>query len=244
MATRPAVESRAPGRSIVARSGSREFGTRKKPAASAATTTGTTTRKTAFQSKCSTMKPESSMPMAPPPPATPAQIATAFARSSRGKTLVRIESVAGMIMAPAAPMTTRAPMSSPDESAIRPAYSEAKPNRARPSLHDALAAESLAERAHREEQAGEHERVGVHHPLLLGRRCAQVARERRQHDVQRRVAQHDDEQAGAEDCENPPTPVAGWRRSIAGEHGSDSSPRSLSRCGSSEMLRDSTATCQ
>ena len=78
---------------------------------------GMFTANTEFQAKCSSMKPVMSGPRATPAPLMPAQMATALARSRRGKTLVMIDSVAGMTMAPATPMTTRAPMSWPAVSA-------------------------------------------------------------------------------------------------------------------------------
>ena len=43
----------------------------------------------------------------------PLQTAMALGRSEAGKTLVRIDSVEGMIIAPARPMTARAPMRPP-----------------------------------------------------------------------------------------------------------------------------------
>jgi len=46
------------------------------------------------------MKPLRIMPTAAPPPAMPAHTAMALDRSEAGKTLVRIDSVEGMIIAP------------------------------------------------------------------------------------------------------------------------------------------------
>ena len=70
--------------------------------------------------------------MAAPDPLMPAHVATALARSSFGKMLVMIDSVAGITMAPAMPMTTRAPMSWLAELATKAANAVATPNSARP----------------------------------------------------------------------------------------------------------------
>ena len=78
--------------------------------------TGTLTRNTEPHQKCSSRKPEATGPMAAPPPAMPAQTAMALGRSSGGKTLVRMDSVAGMTKAAARPITARAPMTSVEES--------------------------------------------------------------------------------------------------------------------------------
>ena len=68
---------------------------------------------TEFQAKCSSTKPLRIMPRAAPPPAMPLHTAMALGRSEAGKTLMRIDSVEGMIMAPARPMAARAAMRAP-----------------------------------------------------------------------------------------------------------------------------------
>ena len=83
------------------------------PTARAPKARGRLTTNTAFQEKCSRMKPLRIMPRAAPPPAMPLHTAMALGRSWAGKTLVRIDSVEGMIIAPARPMTARAPMRPP-----------------------------------------------------------------------------------------------------------------------------------
>ncbi len=79
-------------------------------------------------------------------------------------------------------------------------------------LHEALAAESVAQGAGGEEHAGEDQRVGVDHPLLLAVGEAECLGHLRQRHVQRRVADDDDQQAGAQHPEDhPPAPVdVGW----------------------------------
>src|SRR5947209_11830352 len=101
------IDSPAPVGSRGARSGSREVGTRKRPATKAIATTGRLTRKTDPHQKCSSSQPLVIGPMAPPAPAIPAQMAMARARSSGGNTLVRIDSVAGITSDAPAPISAR-----------------------------------------------------------------------------------------------------------------------------------------
>ena len=71
-------------------------------------------------------------------------------------------------------------------------------------MQRAAPAEAVAEAAHREQQAREHERVRVDHPLELAVAGVEVANERRDRDVEDRVVEHDHEQAQAEHDEDPP----------------------------------------
>ncbi len=89
--------------------------------------------KTECQAKCSRTKPLRSMPRAAPPPAMPLHTAMAFGRSWAGKTLVRIDRVDGMIIAPARPMTARAAMRPAAVSAPKAAYPLARPKRRSPA---------------------------------------------------------------------------------------------------------------
>ena len=75
----------------------------------AAATIGTLTMNTEPHQKWSSRKPPTTGPMATPTPAVAAQMPMAIARSRASvKTLVRSESVAGMMNAAPAPMTARA----------------------------------------------------------------------------------------------------------------------------------------
>ena len=126
------------------------------PATKATSATGTLTRKTEDQSKYSSSRPPKSGPRPTPIAAVPAQMPIALARSSRGKTFVMIDSVAGMISAPPTPM------SGADGDELRRGLDEedgeARQTEERDAgLQRALAAEAIAERAHREQQAGEDE---------------------------------------------------------------------------------------
>ena len=64
-------------------------------------------RKTEPYQKCPSRNPLATGPNAPAAPVMLAQIAIAFGRSCGGKMLMMIESVDGMMNAPAAPMTAR-----------------------------------------------------------------------------------------------------------------------------------------
>ena len=96
--------------------------------------------------------------------AMPAQMPIALARSSRGKTLEMIDSVAGMISAPPTPIAARTAISC--VGGVDEQHGEAGAAEQREAgLQRALAAEAVAERAHRQQQAGEHEQVRVDDPL-------------------------------------------------------------------------------
>ena len=101
------------------------------------------------------------------------------------------------------PMTARAAMSCVDAAGER--------RRRRRDAEDdeadgqrTLAPEPVAQAAGGEQQAGEHERVGVDDPLQLADAGAEVAHERGQRHVDDRVVDHDHEQAHAEHGERRP----------------------------------------
>ena len=107
-AVRPAIDSTAPPRSSFGASWSRELGTTKTQPMMARMRTGRLTRKIEPHSKCSSNQPPVTGPSATPSPEQPAQIAIALARSLASRnTLVRIESVAGMMSAPPTPIRAR-----------------------------------------------------------------------------------------------------------------------------------------
>ncbi|MEZ5137592.1 MAG: hypothetical protein R2711_02070 [Acidimicrobiales bacterium] len=74
-------------------------------------------------------------------------------------------------------------------------------------LEGALAAEAVAEGAGGEQEPGEHERVGVDHPLQRAGAGVQLARQGGQRHVEAGVADDDDHQAGAEHGEDGPAPL-------------------------------------
>ena len=83
--------------------------------------------------KLSTTMAEPSRPRMPPAPAKPAQTPTARSRSSAGKLEVMTDSVAGMIMAAAAPAAIRA-TSSWVEPVAKAAATLASTNSTRPDI--------------------------------------------------------------------------------------------------------------
>ena len=103
-----------------------------------------------------------------PIPATAAQMAIAFGRSSAGKMLVMIDSVVGMIPAAPTPIRARDAISSvalPDRAASTdPAPKIDEPGDQRPAT-----AEAVAEAAGGEQQPREEQQVAVHDPLQLAR---------------------------------------------------------------------------
>ena len=105
---RPTVERKAPTRSRRGAAGSAELGTNRAAAIIPTTITGTLMRNTEPHQKCWSSRPPAMGPTATPTPATPAHIPMAFSLSwGSTKTLVRIESVAGMTSAPPTPMSAR-----------------------------------------------------------------------------------------------------------------------------------------
>ena len=111
-ATRPTPESAAPVQSMRRATGSRDSGRSRRPATTAIAISGTLTMKIEPHQKWSSRKPPTTGPSATPRPAVAAQMPIAIARSRVSvKTLIRSESVAGMMNAAPAPMTARATMS-------------------------------------------------------------------------------------------------------------------------------------
>ena len=147
-------------------------------------------------------------PSTPARPAVPAHTPMALPRSRGGNTLVMIDSVAGMMNAPPMPMNARVAIScSGDVGERRRERAEAEQHE--PDLQRAAPAEAVAQAAGGEQQAGEHQRVRVDHPLQLAVRRVEVAHDRGDRDVEDRVVEHDHEQAEAEDGEDPPPALVG-----------------------------------
>jgi hypothetical protein len=92
------------------------------------------------------------------------------------------------------------------------AYADAAPKSTTPACMNPLRPNRSLRVPAGEEQPGEDERVGVDHPLLLAVGEAQCLRHLRQRDVEGRVADDDDQQAGAQHAEDHPTPAidVGW----------------------------------
>ena len=127
---------------------------------------------------------------------------------SAGNTLVMIDSVAGMMNAPPMPMNARVAISCSDVLANADA-SEPSPKITRPSCSAPRRPKRSPRLPAGEQQAREHERVRVDHPLQLAVGGVEVAHDRGDRDVEDRVVEHDHEQAEAEDGEDPPPPLVG-----------------------------------
>ncbi len=144
--------------------------------------------------------------MAAPAPEKPAQMAMARARSAGGKTLARIESVDGMTNAAPAPMSARVAISWFGFWA-KVDSNDGDADGQQAELEGALATEAVTEGTGREQQPGEHDRVGVDDPLELGGRGAEVLLEGRQRHVEGAVADHDEHEAEAEHARGSPSAV-------------------------------------
>ena len=191
-------------------SGSFDFGTSTAPATRATAMTGTFTRNTDPHQKCSSNQPDAMGPMAAPPPEMPAQMAMALGRSWAGKTLVRMDRVEGITNAAATPITARAVMM---VAAVVGSRRHRRPDEEQhePGLERSLAAVAVADRAGGEQQAGEHQRVGVDHPLQRAGGGIELAGQGRDGDVQARVADDDDHQAHAEHGQDGPATLEDGR---------------------------------
>src|SRR5918994_5989460 len=107
------VESATPGRSSGGAPGRRDSGSQRSPSGAATSTNGTLTRNTQRQPATSTSTPPRTGPMASATPATAAQIPNALARSSGGNSTASSDSEGGNTQAAAAPISARAPITSP-----------------------------------------------------------------------------------------------------------------------------------
>ena len=105
--------------------------------------------------------------MAAPAPAKPAQVAMARVRSSGGKTAVMSDNVAGITKAEPTPMIPRPTMTWAGRGG-EPGDEQPDGEHAEAAEEGPLAPEAVAERPGRQQQAGEHEGVGVDDPVELG----------------------------------------------------------------------------
>jgi hypothetical protein len=109
----------------------------------------------------------------------------------RGKTVTRIDRVAGMISAAPAPSSARVAISWVGLSANIDA-SDARPKITSPTVSAPLR-RSGRQRARGQQQAGEDQRVRRDDPLQLSARRAQILDQPRERDVDDRVGNHDEE---------------------------------------------------
>ena len=166
---------------------SRERGLKMAMATATMATTGRLARNTEPHQKCFRRTPETTGPMAPPAPAKPTQTAIARVRSSGGKIADDQRKRRRHQQRGTDALTARPTMTCPVELA-RPLTSEPAPNSHEADEEGALATEAVAEGAGRQEEAGEHERVGVDDPLQGRRAGTEVFLEGRQRRVEPRHA--------------------------------------------------------
>ena len=154
------------------------------------------------QLKCSSSQPPTMGPSAIATPAMAPHRPMARARSARPvKTFEIRESVAGKVIAAPSPITARAAMSCAGAGGEAARHAgRAEHGQAR--QQHALAAEPVRQAAERQQQRGEDEVVGVHHPLQLGGGGVQFADQGGERHVDHRGVQVDrerGEQQGGED---------------------------------------------
>ena len=165
-APRPARDSTAPTGSSGVSDSSRDSGAKVQIAMNVAATSGRLTSTAEPHQYRSSSAPETIGPMAPPAPAKPAHTPIARFRSSGGKIVVMIESVAGITSAAPMPITA---LAGDDLTCTR---CHAGDERSRPEHHQtseqrALATESVAERTRGQQRPGEHDGVRVEDPCDL-----------------------------------------------------------------------------
>ena len=206
-ALNPTIDSRAPTGSSGDAVLSLECGTSRQPATRAMAMIGRLMRKTAPHQKCSSSSPEVTGPMAAP------AAGDAGPDGDRLGPLAPREDVGqdGQRRGHDERRADAHDRSADDDLGRRGgegADQRAEGEHDQAALQGPLAAEAVAEGTGGEEQAGEDQRVGVDHPLQLGVAGPELVRvgERRQGDVEHRVADDDDDQRGAEDGEDPPAP--------------------------------------
>ena len=156
------------------------------------------------------------------------------------KTLTRMASVAGNISAAPMPIAARQPIRA---SGLSDSGGERRERgeQGQADLHQALAADPVAEAAGGHQQAGEDEHVGVDDPLQLAGGGAELGGQRRQGDVDDRAVEDDDEHGGAEDGRGRATRAAGGRgagASVCGAGGVGHAVTSMGGAGYCVERRD------
>jgi len=131
-AVMPAADNTAPSGSGL-RHGPFDSGIRVRPASRASATTGMLMKKIACQEKRVMSTPPSTGLPTMPSRATQVQAAMALGRSASSNTVIRMDSVDGMISAPPMPISTRTAISSPGLAA-NIAASDAVPNSSSPII--------------------------------------------------------------------------------------------------------------
>ena len=166
--------------------------------------TGMLTRKIQGHERVSTRMPPSRRPTAPPPTAIAAQTPSAFVRSEPSlKVAVTIESAAGETSAAPRPCRPRLTISHVEPVATAQS-SEADVKSTRPMRKTFLRPGQVARAPAEEQEAAEHQRVGVDDPLQVRVGHVEVLLDRRQRDVHDRRVEDDHELRQADEDENEP----------------------------------------
>ena len=197
------TESTTPRGSNRDASGFRDSGTAHHARPTTTTTKGTFTRNTEPHQNCESNSATQHRAEREPQPATADHTPNARARSFGSvNTFVRTAIEVGMISAAPNPMIPRQTISAValEENA---ATADAIPNTTRPICSTMRAAEAITQAATHEQEAREHEDVGVDDPLQLRGGRVEVAHERRQRDVQDQGVDRGDQHAEAHDDECP-----------------------------------------
>ena len=136
----------------------------------------------------------------------------AVARCFGSWNMLRISaSVEGIRVAPAMPSTARAAISISALSAYA-AATDAGAERRRADQQQPAAADPVAERAHGDQQPGQHEAVDVEDPQLLGGAGLQVRADERDREVQHRHVHRDQQQRQHQHGQPDPFAAAGEGR--------------------------------
>ena len=166
--------------------------------------TGTLTKKIHGQENDCVSTPPRIRPTAEPPIAIAAQTPSALARSLPSANVVEmIDSAAGEISAAPSPCSAREPISIPSLTAS-PSSSEAEVKMTRPTRKSRLRPSRSPSAAAEQQEAAEHERVAVDHPLEVGLAEVEILLDRRQGDVDDRRVEDDHELREADEDEDDP----------------------------------------
>ena len=184
------------------------------PRISRSAITGRASRNTEPHQKYSSIRPPSSGPIALPAEKAEIQTAIARERCPGSWNIVKIsDRVDGASVAPAIPSRARLRMSI---SALTRERSEQRQHAegAGADEQQLAAADAVAERAHRHEEARDHEAVDVDDPEELRAARVEVGRERRHREVQHRQVHHVHQAREREDGQADPFAAArsGWGR--------------------------------
>ena len=173
MPASPTLMKARPGRPACGRGpGDLHSGTCRTVMASTRTASGRLMKNTSRHDTAPISQPPRNGPMAVATPPSPDQAPIAAERSSVAKEACRMARLPGVSSAPPTPCRARAAISVPRSAPARTAATRARTRRRRSRTLAAPVA--VAERPAEQQQAGQRQRVGVHHPLQAGHRGVEV----------------------------------------------------------------------